>query len=123
MNMKIRRIAGQAGISLLEVLIAMIILSMALLVLLNMAMVALDGNDWSNNTTQATQLMQQKLEEIRSTQNFTSGADTAQGMVRKWVVTDAGAHLMKAQVTIVWEDVRANQMTNTMTAFIKSDSL
>jgi Tfp pilus assembly protein PilV len=101
----------------------MIILSMALLVLLNMAMIALDGNDWSNNTTVATQLMQQKLEQIRSTQDFSSGADTAEGMIRKWVVTSAGAHLKKAQVSIVWEDVRANQMTNTMTAFIKSDSL
>ncbi len=121
--MKLRNISNQAGISLLEVLIAMIILSMALLVLLNMAMIALDGNDWSNNTTLATQLMQQKLEQIRSTQNFSNGADTAEGMVRNWMITDAGAHLKKAQVTIVWEDVRANQMTNTMTAFIKSDSL
>ena len=121
--MSIRKFTDQSGISLLEVLIAMIILSMALLVLLNMAMIALDGNDWSNNTTQATQLMQQKLEEIRSTQDFSSGVDSADGMIRKWIVSDAGAHLKKAQVTVVWEDVRANQMTNSMTAFIKSDSL
>lgn len=121
--MKFRKMSQQTGISLLEVLIAMIILSMALLVLLNMAMIALDGNDWSNNTTLATQLMQQKLEQIRSTQDFTNGADTAEGMVRKWVITDAGAHLKKAQVTVVWADVRSHQMTNSMTAFIKSDSL
>ena len=49
----------EAGFTILEVLIAMIILSISLLVLLNMAMVALDGNDWSNNTTVATQLLQE----------------------------------------------------------------
>ena len=121
--MKIRRISNESGISLLEVLIAMIILSMALLVLLNMAMIALDGNDWSNNTTVATQLMQQKLEQIRSTQDFSNGADTAEGMIRQWQISNAGAHLKKAQVSIVWEDVRANRMTNSMSAFIKSDSI
>ena len=121
--MSIRKFTDQSGISLLEVLIAMIILSMALLVLLNMAMIALDGNDWSNNTTMATQLMQQKLEQIRSTQDFNNGSDTAEGMSRSWEITDAGSHLKKAQVTVTWEDVRANQMSNSMTAFIKSDSL
>ena len=52
--MKIRCIKNQDGVTILEVLIAMIILSLALLLLLNMAMVALDGNDWANNMTVAT---------------------------------------------------------------------
>ncbi|MEE8577304.1 MAG: prepilin-type N-terminal cleavage/methylation domain-containing protein, partial [candidate division Zixibacteria bacterium] len=64
--MKMHAIRNQEGVTLLEVLIAMIILSVSLLLLLNMAMVALDGNDWANNTTIATQLMQQKLEQLRS---------------------------------------------------------
>ena len=117
-----RKLTDQSGISLLEVLIAMIILSMALLVLLNMAMIALDGNDWSNKTTLATQLMQQKLEQIRSMQDFAAGSDSAEGMYRTWTIADAGSHLKKASVSITFEDVRANYVTNTMTAFIKSDS-
>ena len=36
---------NEQGITIMEVLIAMIILSLSLLLLLNMAMVALDGND------------------------------------------------------------------------------
>ncbi len=67
--MKPVHIANQDGISILEVLIAMIILSMALLLLLNMAMVALDGNDWSNKTTVATQMLQEKLEQLRVLSN------------------------------------------------------
>ena len=42
-----------------EVMIAMLILSTSLLVLLNRRQ-AIDGNDWSDNTTAVTQLMQQK---------------------------------------------------------------
>ena len=82
--MKNRIRKNERGITILEVLIAMIILSFSLLLLLNMAMVALDGNDWSNKTTVATQLMQQKLEQLRSVKDvaLTDGSDSAQGTGR-----------------------------------------
>lgn len=123
MKMKLHRIANERGISIMEVMIAMIILSISLLLLLNMAMVALDGNDWSNKTTIATQLMQEKLEQIRATQDFTEGSDTAQGVERSWVVSNAGNHLREVEVTVVWEDVRSQTKTNSMTAFVRTDSL
>jgi len=86
------RINNESGITILEVLIAMIILSMALLVLLNMAMVALDGNQWSDRTTVATQALQQKLEQMRSdvAGGLNDGIDTVGGMIRKWTVSPAG---------------------------------
>ena len=118
-------IGNQKGITLLEVMIAMIILGMALLLLLNMAMVALDGNDWSNKTTVATQLLQEKMEQLRSLRNsgLTNGTDTAQGFARSWTVTNGGDHLRQVDVKISWEDIRAKMQTNTMTAFIRTDSL
>ncbi|HUV30792.1 MAG TPA: prepilin-type N-terminal cleavage/methylation domain-containing protein [Acidobacteriota bacterium] len=123
--MKTTVLKSQRGVTLLEVLIAMIILSFALLLLLNMAMVALDGNDWSNKTTIATQLLQEKLEQLRSIKDssLTDGSDTAQGFVRNWTVSNAGTHLREVRVQIHWEDIRAQQHVNSMTTKIRTDSV
>jgi prepilin-type N-terminal cleavage/methylation domain-containing protein len=82
--MNIPKLRQQNGVTLLEVLVAMIIMSVSLMMLLNMAMIALDGNDWSNKTTVATQLLQEKLEQIRASGDFTNGSDTLQGVTRTW---------------------------------------
>ncbi len=113
------------GISILEILVAMIILGLSLLLLLNMAMVALDGNDWSNKTTMATQLLQEKLEQLRSVRNSTlvGGSDIVQGFPRTWTVSNAGNHLRRLDVSITWEDVRAQQHVESMTAYVRTDSI
>jgi type II secretion system protein I len=122
--MKKISIKKQGGFTILEVMIAMIILSISLLLLLNMAMVALDGNDWSNKTTVATQLLQEKLEQLRlDINNLTSGQDTVSGLTREWTVSRAGNNLRRVDVSIAWESVRNDSITNTMTTFIRTDSL
>lgn len=120
--MNMCKLKSQKGISMLEVLIAMIILSMALLVLLNMAMVALDGNYWSDRTTVATQMMQQKLEQMRAdvAAGLTSGEDTVDNIARKWTVTNVGSHLRQIEVQAVWLDLRQHERTNTVTALIRT---
>ena len=121
--MKNIKIAGQEGLTLLEVLVAMIILSMSLLLLLNMAMVAIDGHDWSNNTTVASQLLQEKLEQLRADPgSLTSGSDTASGLTRSWKVSDVASNLKRVDVSISWESVRADSHTNTMTTYIRTES-
>ncbi len=123
--MKISNLSNTKGITILEVLIAMIILSMALLLLLNMAMVALDGNDWSNKTTIATNLLQEKIEQFRGMSSLPagSGTDTVGEIVRNWTITNAGSHLRQVDVQVVWEDIKAQTKTNSMTTFIRTDSL
>ena len=124
--MKKIRIKKETGITILEVLIAMIILSISLLLLLNMGMVALDGNDWSNKTTIATQLMQEKLEELRNVQNLSassSGHDTTSGVSRTWTVSDAGSHLRRVDVAVTWEDIKGDSTTSSMTTLVKTDSI
>ncbi|KAA3632662.1 MAG: prepilin-type N-terminal cleavage/methylation domain-containing protein [Calditrichaeota bacterium] len=125
-NMKISKKMNQKGLTILEVLVAMIILSMSLLVLLNMAMVALDGNDWSNKTTIATQLMQEKMEQLRNIPGLSSsysGTDTASGVSRVWKVTNADNHLRKVIVAVTYENIKGDQVTNELTSYIKTDSL
>ena len=114
----------ETGFTILEVMIAMIILSISLLLLLNMAMIALDGNDWSNKTTIATQLLQAKIEQLRSDfNNLSNGNDTVSGLTRTWTVTNAGNNLRKVDVSITWENIRSEEVTNTMTTYIRTDSL
>ena len=122
--MKMRKKIDQDGFTILEVLVAMIILSMSLLLLLNMAMVALDGNDWSNNTTRATQLLQEKLEQLRSMpNNLTAGSDSAGGLARQWTVDNIGSHLRQVNVTVIWTDIRSNTKSTSMSTFVKTDSI
>ena len=116
---------NEKGITILEVLIAMIILSMALLLLLNMAMVALDGNDWSNKTTVATNLLQEKIEQLRGFNDVPIGtySDTIGDVVRSWQVTWAGNYLRQIDVQVIWEDIRSQMKTNSMTTYIRTDSI
>ena len=121
--MNIPKLRQQNGVTLLEVLVAMIIMSVSLMMLLNMAMIALDGNDWSNKTTVATQLLQEKLEQIRASGDFTDGSDTLQGVTRTWEVTNAGNHLRKVDVNVTWTDIRSRDKGSALTAYVRTDSL
>ena len=123
MNTKVFK--NQSGITLLEVLVAMLITSFSLLMLLNMGMIALDGNDWSNKTTVATQLLQQKLEQLRGGgyAALQNGSDTAQGLTRTWKVSSAGNHLRQVDVSVTWTDIKADVHTSQMTAYIRTDSI
>jgi type II secretion system protein I len=123
--MKQRPLYTSDGMTILEVLVAIIVLSVALLLLMNMTMVALEGNDWSNNTTLATQLMQEKLEQLRSQADFglLDGTDTVSGVVRSWSVSTADSYLRRVDVQARWQDVKSQTRTSTMSAYIRTDSL
>ncbi|MCK4606185.1 MAG: prepilin-type N-terminal cleavage/methylation domain-containing protein [candidate division Zixibacteria bacterium] len=121
--MKNIRIAGQEGLTLLEVLVAMIILSMSLLMLLNMVMIALDGNDWSKNTTVATQLIQEKLEQLRASSNPGNGSDVVADFSRTWSVSSPGNHLRKVDIVVSWENIRGHGKADSMTAYFRTDSI
>jgi len=124
--MKNKITSNQKGLTILEVLIAMLILSASLLLLLNMAMVALDSNDLSNNMTNATQLMQEKLEQVRNIPNLSSahnGSDSVEGVARSWTVTTAANHLRQIDVSVTWEDALGRTKTNQLSAYVKTDSI
>jgi Tfp pilus assembly protein PilV len=111
------------GFTVLEVLVSMIILTMSLLLLLNMAMVAMEGNDWSNNATASTQLMQEKLEELRTDMDLNSGTDSVGTIVRTWKVTTVANHLRRVDITTTWQNRRGDELNNTMTAYIRTDEI
>jgi Tfp pilus assembly protein PilV len=111
------------GITILEVLIAMVVLSISLLLLLNMAMVAADSNDWSNKTTLATQMLQDKIEQLRSSTDLSNGNDSTAGISRSWTVTNVGRHLRQVSVQVNWTNIKGQSKSNSVTALVEVDTI
>ena len=76
MNMKRNRIQGKGGFTLLEVLMAMVILGIWLLGIVRLQMTSSLGNVTARNVTAATNLARNKLEEFR--------------LVRSYYITETG---------------------------------
>ena len=123
MKIKIHKIKSPDGFSLLEVLISMVILGVALLGLLNMSLVALTSNDWSNKTTVVTQSIQQKLEELRNTPNPSNGSEEINGIELNWTVSSPQNHLREVYLTAMWQDMISQYKYMNVTAYMKTDSL
>jgi prepilin-type N-terminal cleavage/methylation domain-containing protein len=118
-----KKLRNQDGFTLLEVMISMLILSMSLLLLLNMAMLAMEGNDWSNNATASTQLLQEKLEELRTDMILSNGVDTVNNIARSWAVSSVANHLRRIDITASWISQRGDTLQNSMTAYVRTDSI
>jgi prepilin-type N-terminal cleavage/methylation domain-containing protein len=118
-----RKVRNQKGFTLLEVMVSMIILSLSLLLLLNMSMIAMEGNDWSNNATASTQLLQEKLEQLRTDMNLTSGSDSVNNIARNWTVSTVANHLRRVDITASWLNQRGDTLSNSMTAYVRTDSI
>lgn len=116
-----RRIKNEEGFTLLEVMTSMLIMSFSLLLLLHLAMIALDGNRWASRTTSCTQILQQKLEDLRSQAIPASGEDVVGEFSRVWTVTTAGTHLRQVAITATWATPDSLVQSNTLNTLIKTD--
>ncbi|MBD3297388.1 MAG: hypothetical protein GF341_01940 [candidate division Zixibacteria bacterium] len=103
----IRRIhrAG-SGITLIEVLASMIILSLGLLTLLPMATLSIDANNQARSTDRVISHIQNKIEELRNTPNIQAGVevDSVSGMQTSWWSVDEAQDLKKVIVEVTWQD-------------------
>lgn len=73
------RSKGQAGFTILEVLVATVIFSIALVALSSVSFTVLGGNKHSGKFVQATILAQEQIEIIRAMGGFSLGADMLLG--------------------------------------------
>jgi prepilin-type N-terminal cleavage/methylation domain-containing protein len=105
---------SQKGFSIIEVLIAMAILSMAMLAAASMQFNSIRNNTSGNIVTQANMLAKAKMEEMKSTTDLntlTNGADNlinAEGQPggiydRTWTVENLGATARRITVTVQWK--------------------
>ena len=99
-----------SGFTVVEVLIAMVILSVGMLAIAGMMGVAIQANAFSSKMSLATRSAQQKLEQVKNATYSTvvagSDAADANGLTRSWTVTDdtpiANTKTIVADVT--WVD-------------------
>ncbi|MCJ7663966.1 MAG: type IV pilus modification protein PilV [Desulfobacterales bacterium] len=87
-----RRLRDQRGFTLLEVMIALVILAVGLLGLASLQIMAIKGNSYGQQMTVASTLAQNQLEQLRRTAGaLTAGGDTVTDQngityARNWAV-------------------------------------
>jgi type IV pilus assembly protein PilV len=91
------------GFTLVEVLIAMLLLVVALLGLASVATSVINGNGLSKEVTTATTLAQDKIEELKKVhyQSLSDGSDTSSIYTRTWTVT-TGFNMKTVDVAVTW---------------------
>ena len=96
---------GARGFTLIEIMIALFILSVGLLAVATMQISAIRGNAMGNDVTHATLLAQDMLEQLKSSTNILTVADSndVEGIYnRSWTLTAASGVARTAAVTVSW---------------------
>lgn len=104
--------AGEAGFTLVEVMVALVIFLIGVLGVAGMLVTTIHSNRGGTNRTRADQLLHEKVEEFQSTSYgaITSGADqdTVAGVVftRQWTVTqnDPIANVATIDLSASWSE-------------------
>jgi prepilin-type N-terminal cleavage/methylation domain-containing protein len=107
----------EKGFTLIEVLAGVVIMSVGLLLLLPMMVTSIRANDYAQNSTEASMLIKDKMEDLKNMGTPTAGMDTLGTAVRTWTVANAGVNLTQLTVSVRWLDDRGNSHTNSMTSY------
>lgn len=107
------------GMTLIEVLIALAILSIALLAMAMTSLNVIRGNATNNMVTQAATVAQDKMEELKNVpfNNLIDGNDTTGDYTRQWTVTNISATLKRITLTVRWpnrQGTRSNFTIDTL---------
>jgi type IV pilus modification protein PilV len=115
------RITDSDGFTLIEVLIAIIVLVIGLLGVVGVATTVISGNTLARELTTATTLAQDKIEELKSADyaTITTGDDTQESIyTRTWTVTAdspvAGMKTISVAVSFSWKGTTHTVTLKTM---------
>jgi len=98
------------GFTLMEVLIAIVVLSVALLALAGLQIVSIRGNSFGNHMTEALTFAKDKMEEMKNTEWDQIGDESddrpgASGIIYHWACSVAQSDKIKTvTVTVTWEN-------------------
>ncbi len=95
---------SESGITLIEGMAGMIILSVGLLALLPMATLAVSTNQLSRDTADAAELLQNQIEKLRNAPVLADGSatDPETGMYSHWWLETDPTGLQKVHVEVTW---------------------
>jgi len=108
----LKPLLGYKGFSLIEVLVALVILSFSLLALAGLMVTTTKNNSFGNHMTEAATFAQDKLEELRAIKwenlsdgNYTDQEDVKTGITytRNWNVATNGS-LKTITISVNWND-------------------
>jgi len=118
-----KRIADSSGFTLIEVMIAILVIVVGLLGVAGVATTVINGNTLAKEMTTATTLAQDKIEDLKSTAygSISSGSDTQQSIyTRTWTVTSdspvAGMKTIAVSVAFPWKGATRTVTLKTMVA-------
>ena len=96
--------AGESGISLIEVLGGIIMLSLALLTLLPLATVSISGSEFAHDAADAEAVLQNQIKRLRAEPVIMDGSETdpETGMCSHWWVETDPNGLQKVHVEVIW---------------------
>jgi prepilin-type N-terminal cleavage/methylation domain-containing protein len=105
------------GFTLIEVMAGMVIMAVGLLLLLPMMVTSIRANSYAQNSTEASMLIKDRMEDLKNMANPTSGADTVGSVTRSWAIANAGVNLTQITVTVNWVDQQGRPHSNSMTSY------
>ncbi|MBU1319177.1 MAG: prepilin-type N-terminal cleavage/methylation domain-containing protein [candidate division Zixibacteria bacterium] len=120
---KLRKMLAQDGFSILEVMVGLLIFSLGLLLLMSMLVVSIQSNSWSEMETLSSQLIREKIEQLKSTPeaSLNSGSDVVSGVLRSWDISALGTPgLYDVTVAVNWTDIDARDHACSTQTYIKA---
>lgn len=95
---------SESGVSLIEGLAGMIMLSLGLLTLLPLATISISGNELARDTADAAAVLQNQIERLRTEPVIVDGSevDPETGMYSYWWVETDPNGLQKVHVEVIW---------------------
>ncbi|MEW5700965.1 MAG: hypothetical protein AB1792_01875 [Candidatus Zixiibacteriota bacterium] len=96
--------SGESGITLIEAMAGMLMLSMGILTLLPLATISIQANELAQNSGDATIALQNEIEHLRTDTLITPGSryDEETGMYTQWWVETDPNGLQRVYVEVTW---------------------
>ena len=108
------------GFTLVEVMAGMVVLAVGLLLLLPMMVTSIRANNYAQNSTQASMLIKDKMEDLKNMDPPTGGNDVSGSATRTWTAIMVSTNLWRLTVTVNWNDERGYAHSNTMASYMST---